>query len=652
MLLKGNWIERTRNTRPIDGEDISRSIGFDEDKSELDIEATNPNFDSESADESDKVFRQSFDWTVPPVFRVPPVFPIEEAWKVTAKDRDGFAPKQALPPSARLRMVHPNVLEVYLPLQRAGELPGRVMISYMFRASEYFEPVHDESLTLEMYQAWLGKGAEEDSDLLVWLGTSDAPIAPPRPLDADGAGIDATRVLREWTKAQDIFHFAEHLPFMNELALYRSQKLWSKVVTQMPFLVETMFEAVPQSLLQTSAMVIYSEGSPEDITNLQLASVGISVTSLIAKMYAACGSMVPQMFFFKGACLCYDLVCLFYTFTALWAAQRDDPDAVQVFFLTRPVDWASAIYVWAVAVEVIVFWIAFVSLCVRAIVHRMGTNGCKGGLVLRVSLLPFACILALLPMGILIMSIRMSWAVAMIKIAESKFSTNYKFYRQAYAFVHSGADVHESIKAVNHALLGEDTTGRNTLSASVIRHFRLVIWRFRELTTVVTGRGKLFMVRCQALCELVVFSFAAFGFVLARLYAMVYPHLTLGIAIQKSLAMGRPLNAFGLYLYVFLSLCFLLAVAFSPVARRFLRFAVLVHAVDRRMASEDEKLQEVREAYMGHHETTSPQPQQKEEDEEEEEQQQQEQAPTGYGNIITVQQQADTECGDINYFTL
>ena len=160
------------------------------------------------------------------------------------------------------------------------------------------------------------------------------------------------------------------------------------------------------------------------------------------------------------------------------------------------------------------------------------------------------------------------------------------------------------------------------------------------------------MVRCQALCELVVFSFAAFGFVLARLYAMVYPHLTLGIAIQKSLAMGRPLNAFGLYLYVFLSLCFLLAVAFSPVARRFLRFAVLVHAVDRRMASEDEKLQEVREAYMGHHETTSPQPQQKEEDEEEEEQQQQEQAPTGYGNIITVQQQADTECGDINYFTL
>ena len=51
----GDWTERTRNTIPIDGEDISRSIGFDEDKSELYIETTNPKFDSESADESDKV---------------------------------------------------------------------------------------------------------------------------------------------------------------------------------------------------------------------------------------------------------------------------------------------------------------------------------------------------------------------------------------------------------------------------------------------------------------------------------------------------------------------------------------------------------------------------------------------------------------------
>ena len=648
MLLKGEWIERARNARPIDGGAIvDYSIGFEfnifcplKDGSDLRIETTVTDIDNKDP----QLFWQYFDWTAD-----------DEAWTCTGApmthvhksphpallENSAYKGRGALPPSARLRMVHPNVIEVYLPFQRAGEPLGKVVISYMFRKSEYFEPVYDETRTLGKYQAWLGRGAEEDPNLLVWLGTSDAPIAPPRPLAADGAGIDATQVLREWMKAQDIFNFAEHMPFINELALYRSRKLWLKVQTQMPFLVETIFEALPQSLLQTSAMVIFSEGSPEDITSFQLASVGISVMSLLTKIYAACDSMVPQMFFFKGACLCFDLVCLFYTFTVLFAAQRDDPDAVQVFFLTRPVDWASAIYVWIVAGEVIAFWVASGSLWIAVMIQA--TIDGDGVAFSMCSIGTLAGICAFFPVGLLAMSIRISWAVAMVYYMEQRFSTNYRFYRQAYAFVHSGADVHARIKAVNHALLGEDTAGHGTMSlVSVTKVFRGTI---REITSDMMGEGESMRKRYLTVCAWVAAVLAG----LAALYTMVYPHLTFGLAIKKSMATGRPLNPVSLCLYVLLSLCFLLAVAFSPVAWRFLRFAILVHAVDEPepMASPDEKLQEVREVYMEHYETTSPQQQQQqqqqkekekekeeeeeEEKEEEEQQQQQEQAPTVMG---------------------
>ena len=35
------------------------------------------------------------------------------------------------------------------------------VIGYMFRESEYFEPVHDESLTLRKYHSWLGEHDHE-----------------------------------------------------------------------------------------------------------------------------------------------------------------------------------------------------------------------------------------------------------------------------------------------------------------------------------------------------------------------------------------------------------------------------------------------------------------------------------------------------------
>ena len=646
LLLRGDWIERSRNTAPMLGnEGIARSIvGL----SELSVQTKTF---------SGNVVVQSLDWTAD-----------QEAWKVTStrqgEDAAGRRDRRwALPPRVQLRMLHPNAIEVYLLLKGVGGVLGKVVISYLFRESEYFEPLRDESLTLETYQAWLGQREEQDSNLLVWLGTRDAPVAPPRPLAADGAGIDAAHVRREWKEWQEAavtFYFSEHLPFINELTIHDSEKLQQKIRTQAPFLVETIFEAIPQSLLQASAMVIYSEGRPEDISIFQLTSVGISVTSLLAKIYVACDSMVPQMFFFKGACLCFDLVCLFYTFTALWAARRDDPDAVQVFFLTRPVDWASAIYVWTVAAEVIVLELQFVACMCSLIKDEWNKGDCCDHMIYVVIATIFV-ILAPLPICILVMSVRMSWVVAMIFMAEVRFSKNTAFYRQAFAFVHGGADVHARIKAVNHALLGVDTSGQGTSRPSTMPSLAQILLSLvaaikglggtiQEIASYMMNAEEPFRKRCLTLLTLLgalvaaVLALVAAVFAgLAVIYSMVYPHLTFGIANQKRIATGRPLNPFSLYLYIFLSLFFLLAVSLSPVVWRFLRFATLVHVLDKQMASEDEKLQEVREVYAEHYETTSQQQQQEdkqeeeeEEEEEEEQQQQQQQAPTVYGNIISL----------------
>ena len=71
-----------------------------------------------------------------------------------------------LPDSAHVRMLHPNAVEIYLPV---GTGRGkRLVIGHMFRESEYFEPVHDASLTLKKYQSWLRDQKAEESDLMVF----------------------------------------------------------------------------------------------------------------------------------------------------------------------------------------------------------------------------------------------------------------------------------------------------------------------------------------------------------------------------------------------------------------------------------------------------------------------------------------------------
>ena len=148
-------------------------------------------------------------------------------------------------------------------------------------------------------------------------------------------------------------------------------------------------------------------------------SVGISVTSLIAKVYLACDSMVPNMFFFKLACVCYDLLALFYTVTSLWAGKPDDPDATEVFFLTRSVDWASAIYVWVLFIAFFTLWDG--GLACIVMIYNQDLSNCDGlacllwvGLVVIWSLIP-------IPLSILLMSIRLSWVVALIYFYEDRF---------------------------------------------------------------------------------------------------------------------------------------------------------------------------------------------------------------------------------------
>lgn len=83
-----------------------------------------------------------------------------------------------------------------------------------------------------------------------------------------------------------------------------------------PFLVETLCEAVPMSLVQLSAIV--SIEHQDDVGLLQLGSIAISVSVIVTRAVMLAFSFSPHVTFFKAFCLAADVLLTFYTIAALF----------------------------------------------------------------------------------------------------------------------------------------------------------------------------------------------------------------------------------------------------------------------------------------------------------------------------------------------
>lgn len=126
--------------------------------------------------------------------------------------------------------------------------------------------------------------------------------------------------------------------------LILEKEIQYRMRTHIPFYIETLVESTPQSLLQVTAMVIYSHSSKQQINWVSILSITISLSSIMSKMYVMCSSKFFWLFVFKYLCCCHDITLMFYTLSALWDAENDSTDAVKLFFLTRKVDYFSAIW--------------------------------------------------------------------------------------------------------------------------------------------------------------------------------------------------------------------------------------------------------------------------------------------------------------------
>ncbi|KAG8467199.1 hypothetical protein KFE25_000515 [Diacronema lutheri] len=87
-----------------------------------------------------------------------------------------------------------------------------------------------------------------------------------------------------------------------------------------PFLVETLCEAIPMSLVQLSAIV--SIEHEDDVGLLQLGSIALSVSVIVTRAVMLAFSFSPHVTVFKGLCLACDVLLTFYTVAALFGTTR------------------------------------------------------------------------------------------------------------------------------------------------------------------------------------------------------------------------------------------------------------------------------------------------------------------------------------------
>jgi len=189
-----------------------------------------------------------------------------------------------------------------------------------------------------------------------------------------------TRVLSKGFDEAELQHRLQELKIKALSNHIQGLEISYKLSTHTAFYMETVSEAIPQSLLQTSALVIYSRQglhctkqvckaagkAAKRIDYVSLFSITMSLGSIMSKLYVFCKSPIDKVFQYKFCLCCHDVALVFYTISALFQMHAESDDAVHVFFLTRPVDMYAAIWCWqAFVLTTMVFltgWILLICL--------------------------------------------------------------------------------------------------------------------------------------------------------------------------------------------------------------------------------------------------------------------------------------------------
>lgn len=382
---------------------------------------------------------------------------------------------------------------------------------------------------------------------------------------------------------------------------YVKELVHRKIQTHFPFIVDTGVEAVPQSLLQASSIVIYSQRNPEALSVLQFASIGVSVASIMSKAYIACNSIIRQLFVFKFLCICFDISGLFYTITALWRARRGDAGTIDIFFLTRPVDVASAIWIYLNAlIMVMVVSMFFVmatglfGVSCHFVLHEgfdpesdrphggeipiirdvyQGLCGCakdkmwciqtlaKSFVVVLVLVmtylgLAFVILLVLLPTMLILSMARLSYFVPCCKDMENKMQeAGEDFYIEAFEFFADARDASDQsarMQAINHVISGDEQPPVNVSVCSALwtllfqKGYALALSYVAELGT---GEAKS---NVEAIMMKVLVCGGTLLFYLVALstsYMAAYPTLSFCLEMREWYIHGADLNIFRLSLF-------------------------------------------------------------------------------------------------------
>ena len=224
------------------------------------------------------------------------------------------------------------------------------------------------------------------------------------------------------------------------------------------FLVEALAEAIPQSILQTVAVLHFDNASP-----LFIISIFVSICVISSKGYLISYSMHRPSFMFNLFCVFADVLCIFATICWLFTTddEGDESDALFDVYDEVKATW-MVLYGGAASLMVISFgcFIAFVTLDKHHEIDIEVTHNYYGGACVMFLDLYLASFLgwffSLIPMVVALMTFKF---IIFPLITQNQDECNeFAKYKTFYSSLHKFVSInksHQKLQIVNRFLLRE-----------------------------------------------------------------------------------------------------------------------------------------------------------------------------------------------------
>eukprot|EP01012_Entosiphon_sulcatum_P007054 TRINITY_DN13501_c0_g1_i1.p1 TRINITY_DN13501_c0_g1~~TRINITY_DN13501_c0_g1_i1.p1 ORF type:complete len:606 (-),score=83.02 TRINITY_DN13501_c0_g1_i1:118-1908(-) len=216
------------------------------------------------------------------------------------------------------------------------------------------------------------------------------------------------------------------------------------------FLVETLVEAVPQSVAQVAAIA----GSGLT-SRLQLASILLSISTIVSKAYVVSRAYTLPVVAFKFMLITYDVLSLFHTVARVF--RRDGDTSYRVPLLSHGVPFWTAVWCWKTLAFAGVALICGTTANVATVWKGYLFHGDKVRLLHEVVLGGLFWALLALPIFLALEAAKLSLLVLAIKSCEPHDLGFFAFYHRLFAFCSAG-DWEERVRFSTVFLASRATT--------------------------------------------------------------------------------------------------------------------------------------------------------------------------------------------------